>query len=175
MIILSASVILSPRLANEGFTSGVDRALAQFFFDTHQLVVFLNSLATSRRACFEMAGAHRHCEVSDKAVRRFTAAVGDHRAPACLSGHLDRCDRLAQSTNLVELDQHRIGNLLFDAALDALDIGDKQVVADQLYSVAQGLVEQFPSLPVILSQTILQDDDGVFANPIGVHLHHFLR
>ena len=83
--------------------------------------------------------------------------------PAC-ARHFDGRDRLAQGADLVQLDQHGVGRLFLDAALDALDVGDEEVVADQLDLVADLAVQELPAVPVVLGQAVLQDDDaGIFS------------
>ena len=56
---------------------------------------------------------------------------------AIAMGEIDRVDRLGQRANLVDLDQDAVGDPFVDAALQALDVGDEQVVADQLAAVAE--------------------------------------
>ena len=46
--------------------------------------------------------------------------------------HIDGGQGLAQAADLVHLDENRIRDALFDSALEDLDVGDKDVVADQL-------------------------------------------
>jgi GNAT superfamily N-acetyltransferase len=50
---------------------------------------------------------------------------------------LDRLDRFGQRADLVDLDQDAVGDSLVDAALQALGVGDEQVVADQLHLGAE--------------------------------------
>ncbi len=94
-------------------------------------------------------------------------AVRNHRPPAGPARHLDGGHRFAQRADLVELDQHGVGGLLPDAARDALDIGDEQVVADQLDLIAQFAVEKLPALPVVFGQAVLEHHDRVFPHPVS--------
>ena len=49
--------------------------------------------------------------------------------------------------NLVELDKDRIGRTFLDATLEARGICDKQVIANQLYAVAESLRVSASNLP----------------------------
>ena len=52
------------------------------------------------------------------------------------AGEVDRGQRLGQRADLVDLDQDRVGRAGVDPALQALDVGHEQVVADELDLVA---------------------------------------
>ena len=56
---------------------------------------------------------------------------------AVAMGQLDGVDRLGQRADLVDLDEDAVGDPLVDAALQPLDVGDEQVVADELHAVAR--------------------------------------
>ena len=45
-----------------------------------------------------------------------------------LLGGLDGLERLGERTDLVDLDQDRVGGTQLDALLEALGVGDEQVV-----------------------------------------------
>ena len=98
-----------------------------------------------------------------------------HRAPARAARHLDRGYGFAYGPDLVELDQDGVGRVFLDPLRHALDVGHENVVADQLYFVADGLVEELPALPVVLGEAVLQHDDRIFLDPGGVHLDHLGR
>ena len=119
-----------------------------------------------------MAGTERHGQVGDETVHRLTAAVRHHRAPVGAVGQVHRRHGLGQGADLVELDQHRVGGVLVDAALNAFHVGDEQVVPHQFEFPAQFAVEQFPARPVVFRQTVFQHQERIFGGPIGVHRHH---
>ncbi len=108
-----------------------------------------------------MPGAQCHGEVSDEGIDSLAAAVRDHRAPTCLSRHLDRGDRLRERADLVQLDEHRIRDVLVDTACDPLHIGHEEIVSHQLDLAADGLIQVFPPGPVVLRQPVFQDDDRI--------------
>jgi hypothetical protein len=59
-----------PDLTHESLMSSVHSTCAQFFLDTHELVVFLHPLATAGSAGLEMTGGHGHGEIGDETVHR---------------------------------------------------------------------------------------------------------
>ncbi len=101
--------------------------------------------------------------------------MADHRAPAGVLGHPDGGDRLGQRPDLVELDQDGVGRVLLDAPGDPLDVGDEEVVADELDLVSERFVEELPAGPVVLGQAVLQADDRVGLDPAGPELDHLRR
>ena len=81
--------------------------------------------------------------------------------------HIDGGERLGQRADLVDLDQDRIADALLDTALQAFDIGDEKVVADELNFRAEGLCREFPARPVVFGQTVLDRNDGVGGDKLG--------
>ena len=55
----------------------------------------------------------------------------------------------------------------------ARDIGDEEVVAHQLAAVANGVGEEFPSVPVVFGHAVFYRDDGVLVNPTLPEVDHF--
>ena len=51
----------------------------------------------------------------------------------------------------------------FDALGQPLDVGDEQVVADELELVAELLGQLGPAVPVVLGQAVFDADDRVLA------------
>ena len=68
--------------------------------------------------------------------------------------HFDGIESLGQRTDLVDLDQDRVGDALFDSFLQDRRIRDEQVVADQLDLLAQTVSQLLPAVPVTLAQTM---------------------
>ena len=91
----------------------------------------------------------------------------DHRCIAGLVGHIDGGQRLRQRADLVGLDEDGIGNVLVDALLQDLGVGDEQVIADELDFLAEGLREDAPSFPIALAHAVLDRDDGILAGEVG--------
>ena len=80
---------------------------------------------------------------------------------AGLLGGLDGLERLGERTDLVDLDQDRVGGAQLDALLEALGVGDEQVVAHQLHLVANAAGKLDPAVPVLLGHAVLDGDDGI--------------
>ena len=73
-------------------------------------------------------------------------------------GLLDGVEGLGQGADLVDLDEHGVRGAHLDALLDALGVGDEQVVADELDAAAQALGQADPTVPVVLAQAVLDGD-----------------
>ena len=98
--------------------------------------------------------------------------MGHHGAVAGAVRHLHRFQGLGQGADLVDLDQDGVGDALVDAGLEALGIGDEEVVADQLRLVA-GLPRQLgPAVPVVLGHAVLDGDDGIALDQLGQFAGH---
>ena len=91
----------------------------------------------------------------------------DHRGEAGGLGHLDGFQGFGQRADLVELDQDRVADLLVDAALEDLGVGDEQVVADQLHLLADLVGQDFPASPVGLVHAVFDGDDRVALGQAG--------
>ena len=85
----------------------------------------------------------------------------DHGGEASSLGHLDGFQGLGQRADLVELDQDRVADLLVDAALEDLGVGDEQVVANQLYLGTDLVGQDFPAGPVGLVHAVFDGDDRI--------------
>src|SRR5207249_826245 len=58
--------------------------------------------------------------------------------------------------------------LLLDALAQDGRVGDEQIIADELYGVAQRAGEERPAVPVVLGHAVLDRHDGLAAHEIGV-------
>src|SRR5450830_1690898 len=148
--------------------SSIGSLVAELLFDAHELIVLLDTFTTAGGARLQVTCAHADGEVGNKAVDRLATAVRNHGSPSGLPCQRDGSDGLGQGTDLVQLDEDGVGRVLVDAALDAFDIRDKQVVADQLDLLPDGLVQQLPAVPVVFGQAVLKDDEGVLLHPVGI-------
>ena len=83
--------------------------------------------------------------------------------------------RLGQSADLVDLDENRVRDSLADALLEALDVGDEEVVADELDLAAEAIRQQLPPHPVVLGHAVLDADDRIAADPRLVHVDELGR
>ena len=65
-----------------------------------------------------------------------------------------------------------LATLLVDAALQPLGVGDEQIVADQLHSIAQPLAEQLPAFPIVFAAAVFDRADRIFFDPAGQEIDH---
>ncbi len=75
--------------------------------------------------------------------------------------HLDCIERLAERTNLVDLDENRVGGAKLDALFEVLHVRDEEIVADELALVADSLGESHPAIPVAFSHAVFDGIDRV--------------
>src|SRR6185436_615514 len=83
---------------------------SQLLFDAKELVVLRDAVGAARRAGLDLTRARSDGEVGDEGVLRLTGAMRDHGQVSGPSRHLDRLERLAQRTDLVDLDQDRVAD-----------------------------------------------------------------
>mmetsp|Transcript_26955 Transcript_26955/g.67764 ORF Transcript_26955/g.67764 Transcript_26955/m.67764 type:complete len:364 (+) Transcript_26955:312-1403(+) len=87
--------------------------------------------------------------------------MGDHDRPASLVCHLARLDALGDGADLVDLEEEGVAGVAVDGALNALGVGDEQIVANDLYTIGDLGGERGEGLPVVLVERILNGDDRV--------------
>ena len=98
--------------------------------------------------------------------------MGDDAGVTRLLGHLDRLEGFGQRADLVHLDQDGVRRSQLDALLQALGVGDKQVVAHQLDPVSDAASQLDPAVPILLGHAVLDGDDGVLLNELAPVIDH---
>lgn len=98
--------------------------------------------------------------------------MGDHDTPVVGVGVLSGLNGLGQGTDLVDLQQKSVARLELDGLLDAEGVGDSQIITDNLE--VGGLVEVAPGLPVVLSEGVLDGDNGVLGSQRLVEIGQLL-
>ena len=78
--------------------------------------------------------------------------------------HFNSLQCFGQRTNLVYLNQDRVSCTHLDTLLQELRVGYKQVVTNQLTTVANLLGQLHPVVPIVLIQTVLNRVDRIFCN-----------
>jgi hypothetical protein len=152
--------------------AGVDGILTKLLLDTEDLVELGQALATGRGTSLDLTSAETDNDVGDSDILCLTRSVGDHDAPAGGEGVLGGLDGLGEGTDLVDLEEEGVARLELDGLLDADGVGDGQVIADNLE--VGGLVEVAPRLPVVLSEWVLDADDGVGLSKLLVEVGKLL-
>ncbi|SQC39936.1 Uncharacterised protein [Clostridium sporogenes] len=83
----------------------------------------------------------------------------DHGRVTRALRHFDCRERFGQRTDLVDLDEDRVRDALLDAFLQDARVRDEQVVADQLYLLAEAVGQQLPAVPVAFVHAVLDRHD----------------
>src|SRR5262249_60353559 len=96
---------LSSPLTPEQVFGRIARLIAELFLDAEQLVVFGQPIRAGERARLDLAGVGGDRNVGNGGIRRLAGAMGDDGPVAGALGELDGVERLAQGSDLVELDQ----------------------------------------------------------------------
>src|ERR1700722_1966078 len=163
------------------FASQEPRSTTQRFFDPQQLVVFRNPIRARRRTRLDLPRSHGHHKVRQECIFGFARTVRNDRCVFRFPRHFHRFDRLAHGADLIQLDQNCVSDPFGNPAREDFWIGHKRIVAHQLdlfhslFFAAQLVGDQFPSIPVIFRQSVLDRNDGILPHPVGPELHHLLR
>ena len=88
--------------------------------------------------------------------------------------HLNSLKSLRHRTNLIQLNQDGVTAAHLNTLGQTLCIGNEQVVADQLYLVAQTGGQLLPAFPVFLIQTILDGDNRILLTKVSPVLDELL-
>src|SRR5690606_41364191 len=97
----------------------------------------------------------------------FTRTMRHDGSIASLMSRFDRVERFRQRSDLVDLDENRVGNAHTNTVTETSGIGDDQVVTNELALVANKIGQVLPTFPVIFSHTIFDSDDRIVAGELG--------
>src|SRR5215471_10402869 len=106
---------------NKGLSAGVASGAAQLLFNSQQLVVLVDALTAGWCACLDLSGVCADGKIGDGGVFSLARAVRDDGRKARMAGQLHCLKRLGDATNLIDLDQDRVRDLVIDAALKAMN------------------------------------------------------
>src|SRR5579883_490125 len=143
------------------------RLLAELLLDAQQLVVFRGAVGARERSGLDLPAIGGDREIGDGGVFRLAGAMRHHGSVAGLVGHLDGRERLGQRADLVDLDEDGIGAAVSDAVGETRDVGDEEVVADQLALGPDQVGQLLPALHVVLGHAVLDRDDRIAGHQIG--------
>jgi len=141
----------------ETFTPGVKCAVAQFFLDADQLIVFRKPVRACERAGLDLTAVRRNRQIGDRRIFGFTRPVRHDR---CITGTVCNAycvERFRERADLVDLHQQRIRKTLIDPFAKALGVRDEQIVADQLHGVADPVGQGLPALEIVLPYRLLSN------------------
>ena len=91
----------------------------------------MDALTVSRRAGFDAGTAKRNGHVDDRIVVYTASSDGRNAENAMFRSVLSRIHTFRYGAYLIWLENKRLAGLLFDRNFQPLDIGDRQIVADE--------------------------------------------
>ena len=122
-----------------------------------------------------MASTEGDSQICDSRILSFARTMGHNSRIAVLLSQRYCIDSFCQSTDLVNLNQNRIGDIAFQAHLKTFDIRHKEIVTNELDFVADCVCKKFPAIPIIFSHTVFDRDNRVFACPAFPIVNHLSR
>ena len=140
--------------------------------NSQKLVVLAYAIGSRHRAGLDLPGICRNREIGNKRVFAFTRPMRDDDAVRRLSRHIDGIQGFGERTDLIHLNEDCIRDAHSHAAREAFRVGDKKIVADELYLPAQLSCEHLPAIPVVLGEAILDRDDRILRHPVSVEFDH---
>ena len=120
------------------------------------------------RTGLDLSAVRGHGQVRNRRIFGLTRTVAHHARVAVLVRHGDRVERLRKRSDLVDLDQNRVGDALFDSLGETHGVRDKKIVADQLHAIAKDVGLVLPAGPFVLVQAVLDGEDRVLVTEILV-------
>jgi hypothetical protein len=143
----------------KGLYAGKSAVGTENLFDTKQLVVFRDSVASTPGARLYLTGIHGDGEIGNRRVFGLAGSMGDDRRESIVVGQSDGFQRLGECSYLIQFDQDRIGASRLDALSKEFRVRDEEIVADDLDLVPDGIRKLFPSVPVVFGHAVLERDD----------------
>ena len=133
----------------------VSCAIAQLLFDADKLVVLSHTVGTAHRTRLNLTGVCCYGNISNCCILGFTRTMGSNGGVTMTVSHLDSIQCLGKRTNLVHLDEDRVGSTHLDALLQEFHVGNKEVVTYQLATIADSSSQLHPVVPIVLVKAIL--------------------
>jgi hypothetical protein len=152
---------LSLQAGSTEVLTSVDSFVTELLLDSKNLVKLGKTLRSGGSTSLDLSGTESNNDVGDGDVLSLSRTVGDHDSPSSMVRVLSGLDRLGKGSDLVDLEEKGVATLPFDGLLDALRVGDGQVISDNLALGPRGFVEVRPGLPVILGEGVLNGDNRV--------------
>ena len=140
--------------------AGVLGVSSELLLDAEELVVLGEPLGATGSAGLDLSGGESDDEIGDEGVLGLAGAMTHHDAPSVGAGEVAGGDGLGDGADLVDLEEEAVAGLLVHGGLDALGVGDGEIVADELES-GRGGHELAPVVPVVLVEGVLDGDDGI--------------
>jgi len=100
--------------------------------------------------------------------------VADHDVPVVAHRHVAGLDALGDCADLVDLEQQRVAHLLLQRHVDALDVGDQQVVTHNLAGVRDDFGQFGLGFEVVLVEWVLDGDHVLVLGQVDLHVDQLL-
>lgn len=120
----------------------------QFILNADQLVVLRDTVCTAHRTGLDLACIQADSDIRNRRIFSFTGTVGNDAGIARLLRHFDSVKGFCQRTDLVDLDQDRVRDALFNAFLQDCRVRNEQIVTDQLNLASQLVCQFLSAVPV---------------------------
>lgn len=98
----------------------------------------------------------------------------DHDVPPVAHGHVAGLDALGDGADLVDFEEQRVAHLLLQRNVDSFDVGDEQVIADDLACVGDLGHDLSLRLEVVLVERVFDGDHIVIFSKVDIHVDQFL-
>jgi len=157
----------------ESGEAGVDGVFTKLLLDAEELIVFSQAIGAAQGAGFDLATVGGDGDVGNGRVFGFTGAMAQDSSVAIGLGQLDGVEGFGEGTDLVDFHQDGVGGAGVDAFLEELDVGDEEVIANELYFTAEFFSQGLPVFPITFGAAVFDADDGVFGAEFDVEIDEF--
>ncbi len=89
----------------------------------------------------------------------------DDRLISVRASQLDRFQRFGQRSDLIELDENRVGYVFADSSRQPLRAGDEKIIANELQAVTKSGRQLRPPIPVVFGKTVFNGNDRILLQP----------
>lgn len=96
--------------------------------------------------------------------------MGDHDTPASSLRHVGSLNGLSDRTNLVDLEEKGVAELLVDTSLDTSRVSDEEVISNNLAGLSHALSHSSVGSEVVLVKRIFDRLDRVVGGEISVEV-----
>ena len=99
----------------------------------------------------------------------------NHGCISYLFGQFDGIKGFGDRSDLVQLDQDRVCDALFNAFIENLGVGHKNIIPDNLDGTFQSIGHNFPAIPIPFGKTIFNGENGILIYESFIIVDHLTR
>src|SRR5699024_11768903 len=107
-------------------------------------------------------------------IFRFAGAMRNNGRVVIFVGYFNSIHLFSKRTDLVNLNQDGVSYALLNAPRQTFGIGHKKIITYQLYTIANGIGQLLPAVPVVFIQCIFNGYDGIFIYLVGPESNHII-